>query len=94
MKINKTCTTCKFNFSGTCAAHESFYGYGGVVTDRKTQRDCWDISIKYYGKLLDTLSEDEIKMYEHSFSLSFDDLYYRIENGAWKPKTRRKSMKG
>jgi hypothetical protein len=92
MVINKSCSTCKFNFSGTCAAHESFYGYGERITDRTTHRDCWDVSLGYYDELVCMLPEDEKQKYNHSFSLSFEDLYYYIENGQWKPRTRKRKQ--
>lgn len=57
VKINKSCYTCEFNFSGKCASHGSDYEYGGEIIDFKKQRECWEIGLDYFSELVDSLPE-------------------------------------
>lgn len=57
VKINKSCETCEFNFSGECASHGSDYEYGGEIIDFEKQRGCWEIGLDYFSELVDALPE-------------------------------------
>ena len=46
--MNKQCSTCEFNFNGTCVGHGDLYEYGGLITDDTKRCDCWSESFDYF----------------------------------------------
>ena len=48
MKLEKQCSTCEFNFNGTCAGHGNVYKYGETITDDTKCCDSWSESFEYY----------------------------------------------
>lgn len=52
MKLKKTCETCEFNFSGTCAEHDGVYKYGEQIIDFSKECECWGADLPYYSKII------------------------------------------
>jgi len=81
--INKSCSTCEFNFGEVCASYDSFNGYGWNIADCYIQRNCLEISFDYLIELAANLTEDEKAFYENNHKLTINDSLKRIENGKW-----------
>lgn len=46
--MKKQCSTCEFNFSGTCAGNGNVYKYGETITDDTIRCDGWSASLEYF----------------------------------------------
>lgn len=46
--MEKECSNCEFNFSGTCAGHGSVYKYGDTIIDDTKCCDDWSASFEYF----------------------------------------------
>lgn len=45
--MKKQCSTCEFNFDGTCAGHGNIYEYGETITDDSKCCDSWGANFEY-----------------------------------------------
>ena len=48
--MKKQCSTCEFNFGGTCAGHGDVYQYGETISDNTKCCNDW-VSVKANGDL-------------------------------------------
>lgn len=46
--MRKDCSSCEFNFSGTCAGHGDVYRYGETITDDTKRCSNWSASFEYF----------------------------------------------
>ena len=46
--MEKQCSTCEFNFKGTCAGSGNIYKYGETITDDTKCCDGWSASFEYF----------------------------------------------
>lgn len=77
--MEKDCSTCEFNFGGTCAGHGDVYQYGEKIIDNTKRCDNWSESFEFFEYkrttaprfLRDPLNDYRISYQE--FSKLFDD---------------------
>lgn len=78
-KMRKDCSTCEFNFGGTCAGHGDVYQYGEKITDDAKCCDDWGESLEYFQHKMTTAPRflrdphDDYRISYQEFSRLFDD---------------------
>ena len=79
--MKKQCSTCEFNFGGTCAGHGDVYQYGETISDDRKCCNNWGASFEYFRHetttaprfLRDAYNDHRISYQE--FSKQVDDFH-------------------